>query len=663
MDDGYEAKRQWMVHAAIQSRGISDSLVLNAMRTVPRHEFVPPELAEFAYDDTPLPIGEGQTISQPYVVALMVEALRLKSNDRVLEIGTGSGYAAAIVSRIATEVYTVERHEALARLAQSRFAKLGYQNVHVLHGDGTLGWSEHAPYDAIVVTAGGPGLPEPLLWQLAKKGRLVIPVGAPDEQMLLRVTREPGGKLRRESLGGVRFVPLIGRAGWSANPGRPVPGSAPPSGESAAVSRLIEECADRFDDIETAEVGRLMEQVGDARLVLLGEATHGTSEFYRMRSRLTRELILRRSFNILAVEADWPDAARVDRYVRHLPASKYRWKTFSRFPTWMWRNEEVRELVEWLRAYNAEVRDAERRASFHGLDLYSLHVSAAAVTGYLEHVDPGAAKVARQRYGCLTPWESDPGTYGRAAVTGRYRACEGEVVQMLRDLFVRRAEYAARDGERFLDAFQNARLVANAERYYRVMYYGARESWNLRDQHMFDTLEMLLASKGPDSRAVVWAHNSHLGDAAATEMGARGEHNLGHLCRQKYRDDAFLVGFGTDRGTVAAATDWGGPMEVKAIRPAHKWSYEHLCHQADIPAFLLSLRYPVREVLRDELFPSRLERAIGVIYHPETELRSHYFQACLPEQFDSYVWFDQTDAVAPLSAEAAAVAAETYPFA
>jgi len=663
VDDGYEAKRQWMVSATIERRGIRDRAVLEAMRIVPRHEFVPPALIEFAYNDTPLPIGEGQTISQPYVVALMVEALELKPGDRVLEVGTGSGYAAAVISRIASEVYTIERHESLARLAQSRFAKLGYQNVHVLHGDGTLGWPEHAPYDAISVTAGGPHIPEPLLWQLAEGGRLVIPVGTAEEQTLLRVTRQPGDKFRKQSLGGVRFVPLIGEAGWSANPGRPVRGSAPRRSQSAAVSRLIAESSHRFDDIDAADVGRLLEQIGDARLVLLGEATHGTSEFYRMRSRLTRELILRHGFNALAVEADWPDAARVDRYVRHLPPSKHAWSAFDRFPRWMWRNEEVRELVEWLRAYNSEVHKPERKVSFHGLDLYSLHASAAAVIKYLEEVDPPAARVARQRYGCLTPWETDPAAYGRAALTGRYRACEPEITQMLRELFARRAEYAERDGERFVDAFQNARLVANAERYYRVTYYGSRESWNLRDQHMFDTLEMLLATKDSDSRAVVWAHNSHLGDAAATEMGARGEHNLGHLCRQKYGDQTFLIGFGTDHGTVAAAAEWDGPMEIKAIRPAHPWSYEHLCHEAGAPAFFLFLRYPIREALRQELLQTRLERAIGVIYHPETELRSHYFQACLPEQFDSYIWFDETQAISPLGTETATVSSDTYPFA
>ena len=248
----------------------------------------------------------------------------------------------------------------------------------------------------------------------------------------------------------------------------------------------------------------------------------------------------------------------------------------------MWRNREVEELVEWLRAHNAAVEAPERRVGFYGLDLYSLYTSIAAVLRYLDDVDPEAARVARARYGCLTPWQGDPAAYGRAVLTGGYRACEEEVVAMLRDLLDQRLEYQQRDGERFLDALQNARVVANAERYYRAMYYGSRESWNLRDQHMFETLQVLLAFRGPETKAVVWEHNSHIGDAAATEMGARGELNVGQLARATFGDAAYLVGFGTDHGTVAAASDWDGPMEVKRVRPAHPDSYERLCHDAQI---------------------------------------------------------------------------------
>jgi protein-L-isoaspartate(D-aspartate) O-methyltransferase len=241
------------------------------------------------------------------------------------------------------------------------------------------------------------------------------------------------------------------------------------------------------------------------------------------------------------------------------PASE--WLAFARFPTWMWRNKEAREFVDWLRRHNAEI-EPKRRAAFHGLDLYSLHNSIRSVLDYLDRVDPTAAEVARVRYGCLTPWQADPATYGRAALTGSYRTCENEVALMLAGILAQRREYELRDGERYLDAVQNARLVANAERYYRIMYYGSRASWNLRDTHMFETLKTLLDFHGPESKAIVWAHNSHVGDASATEMSIRGEYNLGELCRREYGRRACRIGFGTDNGTVAAASDWDAPMQV-----------------------------------------------------------------------------------------------------
>jgi protein-L-isoaspartate(D-aspartate) O-methyltransferase len=653
--------RHHMVDTQIAGRGITDPGVLQAMRTVPREVFVPEPQAEFAYEDTPLPIEEEQTISQPYVVALMAEALELAPGDRVLEIGAGSGYAAAVLSRIAAEVYAIERHAALAELARRRLHHLGYDNVHVVHGDGTLGWPEHAPYTAIVVAAGAPSVPDALREQLAVGGRLVIPVGAtPRDQQLLRVTRTGEHQYRQEQLGAVRFVPLIGTQGW-AEPERRRSIAAPTRSERPSPS-LLREVVEPIGDIESVDLDGLLDRIGEARVVLLGEATHGTAEFYRMRARITRELIVRRGFRAVAVEADWPDAAQIDRYVRHLPPLERREPAFSRFPTWMWRNAEVHEFVEWLRHHNGEVWEPSRRVSFHGLDLYSLYTSAAAVIAYLDRVDPGAAAVARRRYGCLTPWERDPATYGRLALTGEYRTCEADVVAALRDLLTRQLEYGRQDGERFLDAAQNARLVANAERYYRTMYYGSTASWNLRDQHMFDTLVSLFQFHGPDARIVVWEHNSHIGDSAATEMATRGEHNVGRLCRAAYGASAYLIGFGTDHGTVAAASDWGGPLEIKDIRPAHPESYERACHDSAVPAFLLALRTPAREAVRDELSSPRLERAIGVIYRPETELASHYFQAVLPAQFDEYMWFDRTSAVtAPMVAPAAGMP-ETYPF-
>ncbi|MCB1035878.1 MAG: erythromycin esterase family protein, partial [Acidobacteria bacterium] len=403
-----------------------------------------------------------------------------------------------------------------------------------------------------------------------------------------------------------------------------------------------------------------MERIGGARVVLLGEATHGTSEFYRMRERITRELIEHKGFNIVAAEADWPDAARIDHYVRdrQVPASE--WQAFARFPTWMWRNREVQGFVEWLRGRNLSL-PFEQRVRFAGLDLYGLYNSIDAVLQYLDEVDPEAAKVARERYGCLTPWQRDPAAYGRAALTGAYKSCEDDVVRMLSDLFAQRMDALRRDDEELFDAVQNARLIASAEAYYRIMYYGSHESWNLRDQHMFDTLQALLEFGGPDAKAVIWEHNSHVGNAEATEMSARGEFNVGQLCRKHFGSKAYLVGFGTDRGEVACASFWDGPTEIKRVRPSREGSYERLCHDAAVPRFTLGLRRH-REGLRRDLSEPRLERAIGVIYRPETELASHYFHAILPEQFDEYVWFDHTIAVQPLAVRELEGLPETYPF-
>jgi protein-L-isoaspartate(D-aspartate) O-methyltransferase len=656
--------RDDMVDRQIARRGVRSPIVLDAMRAVPREAFLPEPLREFAYEDAPLPIAEGQTISQPYIVALMTEALALEGGEKVLEIGTGSGYAAAVISRIARSVYTVERIGQLADKAAAALADLHYRNVHVLHADGTRGWSDHAPYDAIVVAAGGPEVPESLKKQLRIGGRLVIPVGSNRSvQELLRVTRVAEDQYQTEDIADVRFVPLVGDEGWGAEDGRPPPAQSrqrSQTPEGTLIGAIAASC-ERFAGIDSVDLEPLLRRIGDARVVLLGEATHGSSEFYRMRERISRELIERKGFSFVAIEGDWPDAARIDHYVRHAETAPSEWTAFARFPTWMWRNQEVRGFVDWLRASNASV-NPDRRVAFHGLDLYSLFNSIRSILDYLDDVDPGSARVARQRYGCLTPWQSDPATYGHAALTGGYQTCEREVISMLKDLLQKRRAYAEHDGERFLDAVQNARLVANAERYYRIMYYGSRASWNLRDSHMFETLETLLSFRGPASKAIVWAHNSHVGDSEATEMASRGEYNIGHLCRQKFGDAAYSIGFGTDHGTVAAASEWDGPMELKAVRPALAESYERLCHEAGASRFLLPLRHPASAAVADGLLKPRLERAIGVIYRPETERQSHYFQAVLSHQFDEYIWFDETRAVAPLKTDQLEGLPDTYPF-
>ncbi|HYD87563.1 MAG TPA: protein-L-isoaspartate(D-aspartate) O-methyltransferase [Vitreimonas sp.] len=655
----YAYARERMVERQIAHRGISDDAVLAAMREVPRELFVPEAMREFAYEDTPLPIEAAQTISQPFIVAMMIEAAEVESGDRVLEIGAGSGYAAAVMSRIAGEVIAIERHGELADLARRRLKQAGYDNAEILHGDGTKGCPDRAPFDAIIASAGGPAVPQVLKEQLDLGGRLVMPVGdSPRSQRLIKVTRQDARHFEEEDLGAVMFVPLIGAHGWTETEELPTRQPGPPSTLASRMAEAAEDLAD-LNDPAFAEA---FDRFASARVVLLGEATHGTSEFYRARAAITRRLIERHGFSIVALEADWPDAASIDRYVRQRPAPAHAEPPFRRFPTWMWRNTDFEAFTEGLRELNAN-RPAEQRAGLYGLDLYSLSSSIRAVLDYLDKVDPEAAAVARKRYGCLTPYANEPQTYGRMALSRGYSQCEAGVVKMLRELMEKRLQYEAQDGESFLDAAANARLVKNAEAYYRAMYYGAAESWNLRDTHMFETLQALLDARGAGAKAVVWAHNSHIGDASKTDMGqVRDELNLGQLCRERFGEKAALIGFGTHSGTVACADDWDEPMQVKQVRPALADSYEKVAHDSGKRRFLLDLRRGKNDRLREELAEPMLERFIGVIYRPETERWSHYSSCALSEQFDAYVWFDETRAVTPLPTQRKAGADETYPF-
>src|SRR5689334_20987441 len=344
----------------------------------------------------------------------------------------------------------------------------------------------------------------------------------------------------------------------------------------------------------------LIELIGESHFVLLGEASHGTHEFYHERARITQRLIEEKGFAAVAVEADWPDAYRVNRYVRGASDdvdAEEALSEFRRFPRWMWRNTDVVDFVEWLRTHNDTVSSGGRKAGFYGLDLYSLHASMKAVIQYLERVDPDAAGRARARYACFDHFGPDPQIYGFIAATDRSKSCRDEVVSQLVELRRRVTEYARRGGQVAEDelfyAEQNARLVKNAEEYYRSMFFEDVSSWNLRDSHMVETLDALvvhLNRQGGQAKIVVWAHNSHLGDARATEMGQRGELNVGQLVRQKYGPEAFLIGFTTHHGTVTAASDWGGVAERKRVRPALPGSCEALFHSALAARFLLTSR-------------------------------------------------------------------------
>src|SRR5262252_4775494 len=405
--------------------------------------------------------------------------------------------------------------------------------------------------------------------------------------------------------------------------------------------------------------------VGDARVVMIGEATHGTHEFYCERAVITRRLIEEKGFAGVAVEADWPDAYRVNRYVRGAGTDEDSIESlaeFERFPMWMWRNADVVDFIGWLRAHN-DTQPPERRVGFYGLDLYSLRASIQAVLAYLSNVDPEAARRARVRYGCFDQFGDELQQYGYAASFGLTTTCEREVLAQLVDLQRQRATYASRDGrvaeEDFFFASQNARLVKDAEAYYRTMFVGRVDSWNLRDQHMTQTVKELIAfleRRRPGARLVLWAHNSHLGDARATDLGSSGELNVGQLVRQHFGSDAVNIGFTTHTGTVTAASEWDGPAERKHVRPSLPGSYERLLHDAGLRRCLLPL---ARDgALSTALAGPHLTRAIGVLYVPRTERQSHYFYAKLANQFDFVIHIDETRAVEPLERSAGWAAGE-----
>ena len=400
----------------------------------------------------------------------------------------------------------------------------------------------------------------------------------------------------------------------------------------------------------------LLALVGDARIVLLGEASHGTHEFYRERVRITKRLISERGFTAVAIEGDWPDAYRVNRFVsgaRADPDAQDALGGFRRFPTWMWRNADVLDFVGWLRAHNQGRHHSARKTGFYGLDLYSLGASMEAVIAYLDEQDPQAAQRARARYECLQPYAGDSAGYGQAVLLGVGEPCRRRVIEQLVELRRRAGEYLSRDGlvaeDEYFFAEQNAAIVANAEEYYRTMFGDRAGSWNQRDRHMADTLDQLLAHldrHGGTARVVVWAHNSHVGDARATEMAQRGELNIGQLLRERHGHDVVNVGFTTYTGSVTAASEWGGPAERKRVRPALLTATRRSCTPRTCRPSCCA-RWRTSESGR-ALSEPRLERAIGVIYHPQTERQSHWFAASAARQYDALVHIDTTRAVEPL---------------
>lgn len=446
----------------------------------------------------------------------------------------------------------------------------------------------------------------------------------------------------------------------AASPGSDAVAVMPGDVSDEELATEVLDFAEPFESIGRADLDGFLRRASGARVVLLGSSTHGTSEFHRMRSRLTRELLAVHDFDFVALEADWSDTARIDRYVRDGDVPEAEWTAFARFPQWMWRNREAREFVESLRDFNSGIGERSDRVALHGLDLFGMNDSVREILDYLERVDPDAADEARSRYSCLAPWKDEPGRYASEATRETFEECEEAVVTQLRELLEERLALPG-ISEDFVEAVQNARLVADAERYYRLLYQGGAKAWNVREEHMLDTLRMLLAHHGPNAHGVVWAHNAHAGDASATSMGRKGRTSLGELAREELDKRAYLLGMVTDRGRVTTASRWDGAAETRELRPAREDSWEHLLTRMETPRALLPIHHRAPPAVRERLADSRPQRTVGVVHDPE-EYGGEYVQASLSRQFDEVVWFEETGPVTPLDSEQIEGEPDTYPF-
>lgn len=452
------------------------------------------------------------------------------------------------------------------------------------------------------------------------------------------------------------FIPLAAIAGLQDNAPEAEQSPARATPESISQAELIDTSSEHFSDINTVNLAGLLERIGDSRVVLLGEASHGTLEFYEMRARITRELIEKKGFNIVAGEADWPDASRIDFYISDPGRGSrdagsepmYKSKPFTVFPEWMWRNHSVLAFTRWLKDYNHAVPASDGKVRFYGIDIYNIFGSIEVVLDYLYSVDAEMADFAYRHYSCLLPWSEYPPDYGRALKSGRARLCTNGVAAVLKALRNKQVNLKPLGKRRYFDALQNAWLVKNGERYFRTMNDGDTQSWNQRDKNMFERLQSILDYHGETAKAVVWAHNIHIGDSSATDSYQRGEINLGQRVREAYGDRSYIIGFGTDHGKVTAAPGWHRPVQFQTVPPSHEDSYEYLFHLVRSDNFMLPLRHPKNDMIRKKLRPLRMERAIGVAYDPKNELKKHYYYASLPDQFDEYIFFDETHAVKPL---------------
>ena len=407
----------------------------------------------------------------------------------------------------------------------------------------------------------------------------------------------------------------------------------------------------------------LFDHIGDARIVMLGEASHGTHEYYTWRSYISKKLIEEKGFNFIAVEGDWPDCYRLNRYIKNYAGSSKDafdvLHAFNRWPTWMWANWEILALAKWLKRNNSTL-PANKKVGFYGLDVYSLWESMESIMQYLKSTDPDALKVAEDALKCFDPFRKDEGqSYARASQFVP-ELCQDEVVHLLKEIRQKLSSYNT-DHENVFSAEQNALVTVNAEKYYRAMIKGGPHSWNVRDRHMADTLTRLLKFHGKNSKVIVWEHNTHIGDARATDMTIEGMFNIGELARLEYpAEDVILVGFGSYKGTVMAGKSWGAAMKEMNVPAAAKNSWEYLLHRAGNDDKLLLMQ----DFTGDAFMENHIgHRAIGVIYNPEYEYPGNYVPTILPLRYDAFIYIDETMALHPLHIlPDERQVPETYPF-
>ena len=620
----------------LNSTGIRNTLILEAFKEIPESLYFPQEEHPFSPEGSTR--DKVASIEPRFMSILkMLENLEIKEGESIMLIGVESLAILAALSKIYKNVFVVAINDVYLEWASKVLKNIGVKNVFFKRGDLHLGWAEKGAFDRILIASEFEDIPDALKSQLKINGRLLVPVGPDWAHIMFEVIQRTSEneytttKLRENFfIPDPKILPEIGTKNYPDN----------------EILAQIKSKAIVFDNLENFPIEDLLNRIDDAQVVLIGEASHGTSEFYLTRQKITRALIEKKGFNMICAEADWSDAEQINTYVRNRSVKKD-WIPFARFPQWMWRNKEVLEFVEWLIEYN---RNHENSIGFYGLDLYGMENSINQVIAYLEKTDPNLADLARKRYSCITPYMTDPAIYGKMVLSKQLLSCEQEVLKMLTDLL--RNKNKLNHSPEYFYAYQNANVVVDAERYYKAMYYGNAESWNLRDFHMFNSLKSLLSYFKPGAKAVIWAHNSHIGNALATEMYSRGEINIGHLCKEHFGNKSYHIGFGTHQGTVAAANNWGEKMQVMRVNPSLNNSYENLCYKTQFSSFTLPLREKYSgESLRRILSTPKLERAIGVIYRPATERLSHYFHAVLPSQFDEYIWYTNSSTITPLSTE------------